>query len=169
MFLQFKGCLSVRRWSQEASEALQDFFDTTDLDVLCISHGENISSIMDCITDYISCYEDITIPTNKLWVTSDLKLLLNEKRGLAARTEPISWICSSTASALDLLLYKTSTKHPTLHQLLLRSLRQNPPTATFTTVAITPCMTVTTGPVRTQLERLYQGNAVGPNHISLGS
>jgi len=46
--------MSVMRWSREASEALQDCFDTTDWDVLCMSHGEDVGSFMDCITVYIN-------------------------------------------------------------------------------------------------------------------
>lgn len=44
---------TVRRWTQEAAEALQDCFGSTDWDVLCGPHGEDIDNMSDCITDYI--------------------------------------------------------------------------------------------------------------------
>ncbi|TWW61172.1 putative RNA-directed DNA polymerase from transposon BS [Takifugu flavidus] len=68
--------------------ALRDCFDTTDWDVLCEPHGEDIDGLTTCITDYINfCVENI-VPTrkvrcflnNKPWVTPDLKALLNEKK-----------------------------------------------------------------------------------------
>ncbi|XP_027869613.1 uncharacterized protein LOC114142475 [Xiphophorus couchianus] len=78
----------VRRWTQEAAEALQDCFGSTDWDVLCVPHGEDIDNMSDCITDYIRFCEDTVMPArtvrcfsnNKPWITSDLKALLNKKK-----------------------------------------------------------------------------------------
>ncbi|XP_054872156.1 uncharacterized protein LOC111569300 [Amphiprion ocellaris] len=78
----------VKKWSDEATEALQDCFETTDWDVLCGPHEEDIDSLTDTITDYINfCAENI-VPTrkvrcfsnNKPWVSLELKALLKEKR-----------------------------------------------------------------------------------------
>ena len=41
----------VSRWTQEAAEALQDCFESTDWNVLCEPHGEDIDQMTDCITD----------------------------------------------------------------------------------------------------------------------
>ncbi|XP_054870820.1 proline-rich protein 12-like [Amphiprion ocellaris] len=78
----------VKKWSDEATEVLQDCFETTDWDVLCGPHGEDIDSLTDTITDYIKfCAENI-VPTRKVrcfsnskpWVSLELKALLKEKR-----------------------------------------------------------------------------------------
>ena len=79
---------TVRRWKQEAAEALQDCFELTDWDVLCEPHGEDIDLMTDCITDYIRFCEDTNMPArtvhcfsnNKPCITSDLKALLNKKK-----------------------------------------------------------------------------------------
>ncbi|XP_075955445.1 uncharacterized protein LOC142957475 [Anarhichas minor] len=79
---------SVRRWSQEAIDALQDCFESTDWDVLCGPHVEDLNSMTDCITEYIKFCEQTAIPSrsvhcfpnNKPWITSDLKALLNKKK-----------------------------------------------------------------------------------------
>ncbi|TWW81700.1 hypothetical protein D4764_01G0015150 [Takifugu flavidus] len=68
--------------------ALRDCFDTTDWDVLCEPHGEDIDGLTTCITDYINFCVENTVPTrkvlcfsnNKPWETPDLKALLNEKK-----------------------------------------------------------------------------------------
>ncbi|KAK0154383.1 hypothetical protein N1851_003537 [Merluccius polli] len=65
-----------------------DCFESTDWDVLCEPHGEDIDNMTDCITDYIRFCEDTTMPArtvqcfsnNKPWITSDLKALLNKKK-----------------------------------------------------------------------------------------
>ncbi|XP_054866081.1 uncharacterized protein LOC129348770 [Amphiprion ocellaris] len=78
----------VKKWSDEATEALQDCFETTDWDVLCGPHGEDIDALTDTVTDYINfCAENI-VPTRKVrcfsnskpWVSLELKALLKEKR-----------------------------------------------------------------------------------------
>ncbi|KAI3362904.1 hypothetical protein L3Q82_011503 [Scortum barcoo] len=79
---------TVRRWTQEATEAQQDYFESTDWDVLCEPHGEDIDNMTDCITEYIRFCEDTTVPAqtvhcfsnNKPWITRDLKALLNKKK-----------------------------------------------------------------------------------------
>ncbi|MBN3314597.1 BT2A1 protein, partial [Atractosteus spatula] len=79
---------TVRRWSQEAMEDLRGALEATDWDVLCEPHGDDIDSMVDCVTDYINFCVDNTIPTkdvhcfsnNKPWITSDLKALLNDKK-----------------------------------------------------------------------------------------
>ena len=85
---QPKHTRTVRKWTHEATEALQDCFESTDWDVLCQPHGEDIDDMTDCITEYIRFCEDTTMPArtvrcfsnNKPWITSDLKALLNEKK-----------------------------------------------------------------------------------------
>lgn len=85
---QPKHTRTVRTWTHDATEALQDCFESTDWDVLCEPHGEDIDNMTDCITEYIRFCEDTTIPArtvacfsnNKPWITSDLKALLNEKK-----------------------------------------------------------------------------------------
>ena len=70
---------SMRRWTQEAADALQDCFESTDWDVLVEPHGEDLDSTADCITEYIRFCEHTTMPTwtvccfpnNK--ITNDLK------------------------------------------------------------------------------------------------
>ena len=77
---------TVRRSTQEAAEALQDCFESTDWDVLCESHGEDIDQMTNCITDYIRFCEDTNMPVrtmhcfsnNKPLIISDLKALLNK-------------------------------------------------------------------------------------------
>ncbi|KAI3370023.1 hypothetical protein L3Q82_024817 [Scortum barcoo] len=78
----------VKQWSEEARDALRDCFDTTDWEVLCGPHEQDIDSLTDCITDYINFCVETTVPTkrvrcfsnNKPWVTPDLRALLQEKR-----------------------------------------------------------------------------------------
>ena len=55
----------LRQWSEEASEVLQDCFNTTDWDVLCGPHGQNIDSLTDCITGYIHLCVETTVPTKR--------------------------------------------------------------------------------------------------------
>lgn len=70
----------VRKWSDEISEALRDCFETTDWEVLCRSHEEDINSMIHCVTYYINfCVENTApmkrvrcFPSNKPWVTSEL-------------------------------------------------------------------------------------------------
>ena len=45
---------TVRRWSEEAHEALQGCFEITDWPALCEPHGEDIDGLTECITDYIN-------------------------------------------------------------------------------------------------------------------
>lgn len=52
--------LTVRRWTQEANEAMQDCFESTDWHVLCVLHGEDINSMTDCIIEYIKICEHTT-------------------------------------------------------------------------------------------------------------
>lgn len=78
-------------WSEAASEALRDCFETTIWEALCTPHGDDIDNLTDCITDYMNFCVENTVPTrsihcyanNKPWVTPELKALLNEKRGLS--------------------------------------------------------------------------------------
>ncbi|XP_049889973.1 uncharacterized protein LOC126383492 [Epinephelus moara] len=79
---------TVKRWSEEAEEALKDCFETTVWEVLSDSHGEDIDSMTSCTTDYINFCVVSTVPTRtvrcfsntKPWITPDLKALLKEKR-----------------------------------------------------------------------------------------
>uniref|UniRef100_A0A1A8RXB6 Reverse transcriptase domain-containing protein n=1 Tax=Nothobranchius rachovii TaxID=451742 RepID=A0A1A8RXB6_9TELE len=79
---------TVRKWSQDAEEALQGCFETTDWMTLCQGYEEDINAMTGCVTDYINFCVDNIIPTrtvrcfanNKPWITSELKNLLNEKK-----------------------------------------------------------------------------------------
>ncbi|KAI3376895.1 hypothetical protein L3Q82_000013 [Scortum barcoo] len=44
---------TVKKWSEEAEEALKDCFNTTLWDVFSDAHGEDIDSLTHCLTDYI--------------------------------------------------------------------------------------------------------------------
>ncbi|XP_077458140.1 uncharacterized protein LOC144075198 [Stigmatopora argus] len=78
----------IQRWTEETSMVLRDCFETTDWEVLCNSHGNDIDSLTACITDYINfCVENIVpskkvrcFSNNKPWVTRDLRALLNKKK-----------------------------------------------------------------------------------------
>ncbi|XP_078794428.1 uncharacterized protein LOC144988179 [Oryzias latipes] len=79
---------TVKIWTEEVTERLRECFSTTDWDVLCSPHGEDIDSLTDCITDYVNFCAENTVQTksvqcfsnNKPWVTPELKTLLNEKK-----------------------------------------------------------------------------------------
>ena len=79
---------TVREWTPEVTEALQDCFESTDWDMFCEAYGDNCSELTECITDYIHFSVNNTVPTktircfpnNKPWVTKELKVLLNEKK-----------------------------------------------------------------------------------------
>ncbi|KAI3354946.1 hypothetical protein L3Q82_004739 [Scortum barcoo] len=45
---------TVKKWSEEAEEALKDCFNTTLWDVFSDAHGEDIDSLTHCLTDYIN-------------------------------------------------------------------------------------------------------------------
>nr|XP_054590293.1 uncharacterized protein LOC129154571 [Nothobranchius furzeri]XP_054590295.1 uncharacterized protein LOC129154571 [Nothobranchius furzeri] len=79
---------TVRKWSQDAEEALQSCFETTDWMTLCQGYEEDINAMTGWVTHYINFCVDQIIPTrtvrcfanNKPWITSELKNLLNEKK-----------------------------------------------------------------------------------------
>nr|XP_033503004.1 uncharacterized protein LOC117269794 [Epinephelus lanceolatus] len=79
---------TVKRWSEEAEEALKDCFEATVWEVLSDCHGEDIDSMTSCIMDYINFCVENTVPTRtvrcfsntKPWITPELKALLKEKR-----------------------------------------------------------------------------------------
>ncbi|KAI3351282.1 hypothetical protein L3Q82_005618 [Scortum barcoo] len=54
---------TVKRWSEEAEEALKDCFNTTLWDVFSDTHGEDIDSLTHCLTDYINFCVENTVPT----------------------------------------------------------------------------------------------------------
>ncbi len=89
---------TVKRWSDEADEALKDCFDTTVWEELCDSHGEDIDSLTDCITDYINFCVENTVPTrtvrcfsnNKPWISPDMKTL-RRNRGPLSQEIRKSW------------------------------------------------------------------------------
>lgn len=53
---------TVRRWTREAANALQDCFESADWNVLCDPQGKDIDNLTDCITDYIRFCEDTVMP-----------------------------------------------------------------------------------------------------------
>lgn len=48
---------TVRRWTWDVKDMLQDCFESTDWDVLFKPHEENINTMTDCITEYIKFRE----------------------------------------------------------------------------------------------------------------
>ena len=52
----------MKVWSEEASERLRDWFDTTDWKALCSLPGGDIKSLTNCITDYIHFCVENTVP-----------------------------------------------------------------------------------------------------------
>lgn len=70
---------TVRKWSPETMETVRGALEATDWVAVYELHGEDIDSLTDCISEYISFCTDNTIPTkevccysnNKPWVTSD--------------------------------------------------------------------------------------------------
>ncbi|TWW53320.1 hypothetical protein D4764_0013870 [Takifugu flavidus] len=79
---------TVKKWSEEAQEALKDCFNTILWDVFSDTHGEDIDNLTNCITDYINFCVENTVPTrtvrsfpnSKPWITPDIKALLKEKK-----------------------------------------------------------------------------------------
>ena len=79
---------TVRRWLEEAHEALQGCFEITDWSALCEPHREDTDGLTECITDYINFCVDCNVPAqtvtcyanNKPWITKDIKIILNEKK-----------------------------------------------------------------------------------------
>ncbi|XP_078802582.1 uncharacterized protein LOC144991990 [Oryzias latipes] len=79
---------NITKWSDGATESLQDALETTDWSVLYESHGDDLDGLTDCVSDYIKfCTENFIpskrvrcYPNNKPWVTRELKALLNEKK-----------------------------------------------------------------------------------------
>ncbi|KAK0155357.1 hypothetical protein N1851_002314 [Merluccius polli] len=53
---------TVRRWTEEATGALQACFEVTDWKALCEPHGEDIDGLTECITDYVNFCVDTTVP-----------------------------------------------------------------------------------------------------------
>lgn len=53
---------TVRRWLEEAYEALQGCFVATDRQVLCAPHGEDVDGLTVYITDYINVCVGRTVP-----------------------------------------------------------------------------------------------------------
>ena len=78
---------TVKAWTEESEEALRDCFDSTVWEELCVSHGEDIDSLTDCLTDYINFCVDNTVPNrtvqcfskSKPWINPDIKALITEK------------------------------------------------------------------------------------------
>ncbi len=99
VFLQtcYKPCVLrqpatvVKKWTPEASEALRGCFECTDWNVLLETDGNSLDTDrqVDCFTEYINFCRDTVIPiktvryfpNNKPWITSDIKEILNQKKG----------------------------------------------------------------------------------------
>ncbi|KAJ8371917.1 hypothetical protein AAFF_G00298690 [Aldrovandia affinis] len=79
---------TVRRWSEEAMEALRGCFEVTDWQALSEPRGDDIDGLTGCLTDYINFCVDCNVPTrtikcypnNKPWITKDIKIILNAKK-----------------------------------------------------------------------------------------
>ena len=52
---------TVRRWSEEAHEALQGCYEINDWPALCEPHGEDVDGLTECITDYIHFCVDCNV------------------------------------------------------------------------------------------------------------
>lgn len=63
---QFPTKRCVKQWSEEGSEALRNHFNTTDWEVLCGQHEQDIDSLTDYIADYINFYVETTVPTRRV-------------------------------------------------------------------------------------------------------
>ncbi|KAI3369831.1 hypothetical protein L3Q82_024408, partial [Scortum barcoo] len=61
---------TVKKWSEEAEEALKDCFNTTLWDVFSNAHGEDIDSLTHCLTDYIKLLWRTPYPPGLYWRTS---------------------------------------------------------------------------------------------------
>lgn len=78
---------TVQRWSKENEEVLKDCFETIVWDVICDDHEEDIDSLITRVMDYIDFCVGDTVPTrivwcfsnNKLWITTEIKAVLNQK------------------------------------------------------------------------------------------
>lgn len=64
----------------EGQQAPRDCFETTDWDLLCDPHEENINQITYFITNNIYCCGESTIPTRTVQQALELKALLNGKK-----------------------------------------------------------------------------------------
>lgn len=48
--------MAVRKWLQEAEEALEGYSKATDRIALCQPHRDNINFMTKCVTDYINFF-----------------------------------------------------------------------------------------------------------------
>ena len=80
----------VQCWSEEGEDRLKFELEMTDWDSFFSEHGEDVDSLCQVITDYISFCEKVCIPTkkvrcfsnNKPWMTKEIIHLLKRKRDL---------------------------------------------------------------------------------------
>lgn len=72
---------TVKKWTEEAEEALKDCFDSTVWEELCDSDWEDNGSLTGCIMEYFNLC--CVFPTlNPGLMPTPIKALLEEKRGL---------------------------------------------------------------------------------------
>ncbi|KAI3357165.1 hypothetical protein L3Q82_015622 [Scortum barcoo] len=180
---------TVKKWSEEAEEALKDCFNTTLWDVFSDAHGEDIDSLTHCLTDYINFCVENTVPTrtvrsfsnSKPWITPDIKALLKEKRRaffnrfdqasappLAQSSSAATPILLCAPCPLLLLCPLTPSHNPQFTPTPLSS--HLPDTATSHSVLCTsppstpPCssLLLTTHQVRNALKKNRARKAAGP-------
>ncbi|KAJ7999587.1 hypothetical protein DPEC_G00195960 [Dallia pectoralis] len=79
---------TIRVWSEQSMESLQDCLDLTDCDVFYRrAHGRDIDDLAEAFTGYLNFCTDLSIPTkttrcfsnNKPWITRDIRHLPNRK------------------------------------------------------------------------------------------
>ncbi|KAI3352199.1 hypothetical protein L3Q82_005165 [Scortum barcoo] len=134
----------VKQWSEEASDALRDCFDTTDWEVLCGPQEQDIDSLTDCITDYINFCVETTVPTKRPeHRPAHLQLPLPAR--------PLTTINTFTISG-------ALTLPPAFTTSLQCSSPPPPPSPNL--------FTPTVDQVRTQLKKIKARKATGPDGIS---
>lgn len=77
----------VRKWTQEANEELHDWLEYTNWNTLLESPREEITSMTECTTDFITFCVNKALPVkavrrfpnNKPWLIRDQKEILNKK------------------------------------------------------------------------------------------
>ncbi len=77
----------IQLWTDDCKEELRDCLEETDWQIFSDSY-DNLHELTDVITSYIMFCESNTIhtetvrifPNNKLWITSNLKGCINEKK-----------------------------------------------------------------------------------------
>lgn len=65
-------------------DALRDYFDRTDWDVLLSPHGEDIEEVTHCLTDYLNCCVEVVSPTKTVQRYPNNKAMERRKSKLSS-------------------------------------------------------------------------------------